>query len=154
MGVDYFVHVGPYIKVFNPEKDDFNEYNSCINMQCNNYHKKISGKFCCLCGKEITLLKVPCKTRIGDKFDVYGEFNDSLYHAYQYSDYEIYLPNHKILNRKHMFSPWDSLEIEISTGTENDEKEILETKYTKEIKRLEEVYPKVEVKWGVVAYSS
>lgn len=79
MGVDYNCYVGPYIQVHNPPVASTEEYHTCPNDLCRNHKRRLSQKFCELCGDEIKLVAFPCQAP--KDFDLYGECNEKLYEA-------------------------------------------------------------------------
>ena len=161
MGVDYSVHIGPYLTVHDPEGPSTFEFYTCVNPQCEDRFKEQSSKFCPKCGKPIELYKKACKARKSENFDIYDELKERLIE--EFSDYKPrHLENHLVLVsnvRGHdtSFDPTecDSMAMDLSTVNVKADTEKFEKSFAKEIEKLKEFFGQkaVEVHWGVISYA-
>ena len=157
MGTSYYVYVGPYIEVRNPEEDGFREHFGCAKAGCRLQGREASSKFCPQCGSEIGLVKTPEKTR--RKFDIYGQTDERLCESLSYmpegmEDYHIYVPNVKGYG-KH-FSSWDSQVIPMNETVIADETCRFFAEFSGDISKIRAFFgdKNVRVLWGVLAYAS
>lgn len=96
MGSYTSVYIGTYIKYKEKFIDSVktNKINTCCNDKCDNYEKSISGNFCQLCGRELSLKEVhknyKHKLSHWDILNDYGD--DNIFYQPESSD-NILIPN-------------------------------------------------------------
>jgi hypothetical protein len=158
MSVNYRVKVGPYIEVFNPEKDSVKQHYGCNNLKCKLFRKLNANKFCSSCGSPIELVSVPCKARIAfDFYNALGGRLDEIHHDNLPSNkqnYSILQPN--IGQFGDSFGDYESVVIELTTQISELQLRTFNETFAKEIIKLNEVFGEnnVKVKWGIIAYAS
>ena len=161
MSVDYKCYVGPYIKVFNPEKDSTEEYHSCPNKKCDKHKKQLSDKFCPSCGTKITLVTFPCKSKID--FDIYKEFKKEPISEVMCESKPKELENYDFYISNSTKSPGININVVYEHFIKDFNETIIvsevqqfEIQLSKEINRLKEVFgnENVQIKWGVMTWTS
>ena len=159
MSIDYYAHVGPYIKIHNPKRHSTEEYHSCPNEKCSNHVKQMSEKFCPKCGTEIKLVAFPVEAPLD--VDFYGKFEEKLceafgdYKPHNCDDYVFLIGNTKTSS---------GASLDIDSGYEHEVKETdpatelekFKTMFAKEIDTLKEIFGEkaIEVKWGILGWVS
>lgn len=158
MSIDYNTYVGPYIEVYNPEKDSTEEYHSCPNKKCTNHTKDISAGFCSECGSKIERMSRKCKERVD--FDTWEEFDDSICEVlcgYKPDGCEnfMYLVSNVGKIGLNLDGRNPSIN-EIDCGKPLVEIFDFKSIKKKEIDRLKEVFgtDNVKIKWGVLVWCS
>jgi hypothetical protein len=161
MGVDYTVHVGPYVACKNERVDLKKTRRSCTNSNCKRYKDHIWDmiNFCSACGKGIGQVDYVEK---GDKVSVDSEeLNEDLYPCpVTDKGMEYWLPNKERTNkdsRSFSFDPkYDENFVEELSPEEiaNDLKEFKE-QYKDAIAKLVKEFGKdnAKVKWGIISYA-
>lgn len=162
MGIDYYVHLGPYIKVHNPKRKTTETLKTCSNQSCEKHKQRNWGddKFCKECGKEIRDLTFPCMAPLD--FDVYEEFNDRLkeamteYKPKKYQDYQYFIGNVKGTPSKDIKVKGNDSEFELSAHSVVSDYEKFVQMYDKEISRLSEIFGRnnVTIMFGVLNWAS
>ena len=156
MGVSYNVYLGPYIQAPNPEKEYPREFHSCPNKKCPYHKREMSSKFCDRCGTPIALITVQSKKRAD--FDVWEECGSRITDVHEdrlpenKKDFAIFLPNQG--NFGNRFEAYESSVVEVNETVMIDEVKRFEAHFKKDIARIAEVFGKVEMKWGAIAYVS
>lgn len=161
MGIDYHIHVGPYIKVKETIVKQKEEFYSCINIFCKNHKKHIADKFCNECGKKIELFSHFIDSSID--FDVYEEFDEkfcegfSEYKPNSLNGFRIFISNKSDKLHESFNVKYDCFESSY-TGEEINKKLVLFcNKYSKEINKIESVFggeQNVSIHWGVLSWIS
>lgn len=160
MGVDYNVYIGPYVKIHNPKKNSFDEFQGCNTGNCVKRMKPSSSKFCDTCGKPIVLVKKPTKKSIDVDF---YELTDEhlvpvLCHYYDVPpDYNFLVPNKKWCERTTHFDPRS-----FAGEIDFDHKDVLtelvkfESTFDKWLQIVKEKFGEtnVVIKWGTIFYAS
>jgi hypothetical protein len=158
MGVDYHVHVGPYITVRNPPRNTTKDFDSCPKKSCSEYGKIITSKFCSVCGSEIKLISFPCEAPL--YIDIYGEFDERLSEAFYESDSPlkdtmVLLSNKRDTGGKTVDpSQCDEL-VDMSNVNVQEEINKFKKILSKDIQKLEELFGKnsISVKWGILSWA-
>lgn len=158
MSTDYYIHVGPYIKVYNPKRNSSKTVNTCVNTTCKKHKQNIYGndKFCSECGNQIKMSEFSCMAAL--QFDIYEEFKDTLakvireYKPIELMDYQFFVGNTKGTPSKRICVSESEGESQIMFDKITDDCLTFCDMYRKEINRLYEVFGKdnVSVKFGVL----
>ena len=157
MGVSYYTYVGPYVKVYNPEKASKKEYHSCPNHGCSNNKKPMSDAYCSKCGTKIERLTFYIQDRT--RFDANSEFADGTLRDV-YSDFDDHNYMHFVDDGQrdllHLLMNINNGDFVSDLTDKNPATEVEEFKEIrrKEIARLKEVFGEenVSVRWGVINY--
>jgi uncharacterized Zn finger protein (UPF0148 family) len=156
MGVSYYVKLGPYVECPNPVRTIPREYHACGNEKCNKHKKETADVFCPQCGEKVKKLTKNSQKRLS--FDVYEEFKDTMYDVHperlpqEKQNSAIFLPNQGDFGQT--FGDYAEVVLELNETVMLDEVARFKAAFEKEINRLQAVFGKAEVKWGVVAYAS
>lgn len=156
MGIDYNTFVGPYIEVYNPEKDTTVKFPTCRNVNCVQHGTELSGIYCSRCGKLIDLATRISKERI--EFDWYtslGEKNICGITVENKSDNEYFISNKNDIAGIYMDGRYPSVE-EIEIKNIQIQIKNFKKMASVEIKKLEKIFGKdnVKIKWGVLVWCS
>jgi len=154
MSISYNLYIGPYIQVHNPPKPSFEELYACPNSKCSKYQSGTDNKFCFQCGTPVSLLKVPSKEKI--YFDCYEECNERLRNVFsEYSpdgmkDYSFFIPNSSKVGNH--LDACDVTVVEKYAEAIMEEVKQLETKFSKDIKKIQKVFGNeaVTIRWGIL----
>ncbi len=164
MGIDYTVHVGPYVSCKNERVDVTKTRRSCINGTCKAHKNHIwdtAINFCSVCGSKVGQVDYVEK---GDKISVDSdELNEDLHPCPTIDDkddMEYWLPNKGRTNedaRDFSFNPkYDDNFVESLSPEEiaNDLKEFKE-QYKDAIAKLVKEFGKenAKVEWGIIFYA-
>ncbi len=158
MGVSYYVYVGPFVEAPNAERPFPTKYMGCGTVGCDNLKKESTEKFCPKCGKPIKECEKNSVVRPSRNFYTYDEFDDRLTRIHEENlpndkqNVAVFQPN--IGKFGQTFSAYDSSVVSLNESAIADEISKFNKFFAKDIDRIKEVFGKVEVKWGVVAYAS
>lgn len=165
MGIDYTVHIGPYVECKNERIDIKKTRRACTNEKCK-AHKdhvwEMKVNFCSVCGTKIGQVEFVEK---GDKFFVDAEEIGEMLHDVRLNQkvkeyVQYWLPNHARPNKKSRdfnFDPKHDEDFvdEIQADTIAEDLKEFKEQYKDAIAKLVKEYGKdnVTVKWGVIFYS-
>lgn len=158
MGVSYYVFVGPFVEAPNAEIPIPRKYMGCGTTGCDYRKKESTEKFCPKCGNPIKQCEKTSVMRPSRDFDGYEELGDRLTRIHEENlpddkqNVAVFQPNTGKFGQK--FSAYDSSIVALNESIIADEMNRFNAFFAKDIARIGEVFGKVEVKWGVVAYAS
>jgi hypothetical protein len=161
MGVDYHVHFGPFVRVFNPKQPASESITACFNSQCTEFRKVAFSKFCAFCGNPISKGDVPKMERV--KFDYYEELEECLVPSIYYKpegldEYEFLIPNKNFGISRPTFldARCDSTVVGLSPSEIEEELTHFRTTFSKQIEILEKAFgqDKISIKWGMILWAS
>lgn len=158
MGLYYYVHVGPYIEAPNPLKAITREANACTNENCSKHKKETSDAFCSQCGSKIGIIIKNTNKRVSDTFSVYEECKERLCEVHRewlpddMQNVAIYLPNLRGFNLT--FGDKEATVVNYNETVMLDQVARFNETFKDDIAKIQTIFGKAEVKWGVVAYAS
>lgn len=151
MGIDYTTYVGPYITYSVPKKQKKDTYYGCLTKNCKEYkNEEGPSTFCSNCGSRIEEINHMIEV---DNFDMWEDFlepfKESLRDGGGYVE-NIFMPNTQT-PRQSSFDNTDSGCYEVD---KKDDLSWFKEAYAEEIKALKKLVNNVQIKWGVVSYST
>ena len=158
MGLYYYVHVGPYIEAPNSIKVGTREVKACTNGSCGKQKKETTDAFCSQCGHKIGTVTKNTNQRISDTFSVYEECGERLTEVHREwlpenkQDSAIYLPNLNGFNKT--FGDREPSVVDFNETVMLEQVNRFKDNFKDDIAKLQHLFGKAEVKWGVVAYAS
>jgi hypothetical protein len=158
MGVSYYVYVGPFIEAPNSERTTISKYMGCGTKDCANCNKESTAKFCSNCGQPIKQCEKNSIIKPSNHFDVYEECDERLHSIGEEdlpsdkTNVAVFQPNQGKFG--HRFSAYDPSVVALDKTVIDDETTRFNVFFAKDIARINEVFGKAEVKWGVIAYTS
>jgi len=162
------LYIGPYIEAkFELKKEQFSSGSGiCTSIDCINKYKKLTGKYCPNCGKELDPI-LEEQTITPDVYELIGDsplmqvfcFITDFYPQGDDTHF-IILNQTSILDRDTDDSvSWDLRDccegvVDFSNIDMDEEINILKTKCKKQLKILEKNYKEVHIKWGIIVWAS
>jgi hypothetical protein len=164
MGIDYTVHVGPYVECQTGTIDVKKNRRSCTNPKCKDHQREnydLEAKFCAKCSSPIGDVEYSAKGDRIDLWQVIEEIDEALmppHGSKQWSDdVDLYVPNLGRPNResrKYRFYPKESgfILYDIDHQLILDEMGEFCVQYREAIETIRKHYGdnNVKIKWGVI----
>jgi hypothetical protein len=155
MGVDYFVHVGPFLTGTPKLIPTTYKLVACSNKECKKYGKSTSTKFCSDCGGQIVESEI-VKEEPKCTYEISEEIKELFYENSGYGSDD---SEHIWLLNKHI-KGIQSGTIDLKDDGDTEEEyspesivrgiEILKKEAKKELEILQKYYDPLEIKWGVI----
>lgn len=150
MSSSKYINIGTYLKVKTKEVEVNEPFLTCLNKDCENNTKKITGTFCRECGSENKFVDNIVKSKFGiDKLLVDFGGWDFLYPVTYMSEYSIYALNR---NSKSLHIDGEDNENEYNIPDKEESLDNFNTQCHDFLECLNNNDFEYEVKFGVVTY--